>query len=328
MATAVSDPDPAMGSSQVDIAEDGDVILVIGAKPEQKKLRVYSQCLKASSKVFKAMFSGNWREGLNLSEDAPPSVELPEDHPRAMLYICRTIHYACSGSTLDESTLAAEILKIAVQADKYDLMHIFGGQIGRALASPPLETMEDRLYCLSAALMIKDEPAIKTASFGVVSRHVGRYSKFMDNDLLRAFLTYDNICEYSLCIRRVEWYLSSFDHPTDLLEEARTLLRMELLALLDQEIVRDQDDGYDHANCYPMADNFSNLRRAWSALDLLRKPAIDLIIGIQNIYIVDSANPRCFKWELEGYPGPCAEELHKRLIGLCTQVRDLFIQEE
>ena len=77
----------------VDIAADGDVILVVG--PEKIRLRVHSLNLKATSKPFSAMLGPIWKEGRDLLQDG--SVELPLQRimPRrwsiyVLLYIIKT----------------------------------------------------------------------------------------------------------------------------------------------------------------------------------------------------------------------------------------------
>jgi len=47
-----------------DIAQDGDVILIVG--DEKVRLRVYSQYLGSASDIFSAMFGPDWSEGQKL----------------------------------------------------------------------------------------------------------------------------------------------------------------------------------------------------------------------------------------------------------------------
>ena len=76
----------------VNIATDGDVILVVG--PEKAKLRVQSLFLKAASKPFSAMFGPDWKEGHNILDlDALIELPLPENNANALKLICAIIHY-------------------------------------------------------------------------------------------------------------------------------------------------------------------------------------------------------------------------------------------
>jgi hypothetical protein len=93
--TNMEEPRDNTPSMVVNIATDGDVILVVG--PEKAKLRVQSLFLKAASKPFPAMFGPDWKEGhdiLDLRE--PVGLSLPEDNASALKLVCAIIHqYDC-----------------------------------------------------------------------------------------------------------------------------------------------------------------------------------------------------------------------------------------
>ncbi|CZT07043.1 uncharacterized protein RAG0_12649 [Rhynchosporium agropyri] len=79
-------------STVVNIAADGDVILVVG--PEKVKLRVLSLFLKAASEPFHAMFGPDWKEGHDmLDRDTPVELLLPEDNALALKVICAVLHH-------------------------------------------------------------------------------------------------------------------------------------------------------------------------------------------------------------------------------------------
>ena len=50
----------------VNIATDGDVILIVG--PEKARLRVQSLFLKAVSNPFSVMFGPDWKEGHDIRD--------------------------------------------------------------------------------------------------------------------------------------------------------------------------------------------------------------------------------------------------------------------
>jgi hypothetical protein len=104
-------------STIIEIAADGDVILVVG--PEEAKLRVHSLFLKAASKHFSAMFKLDWKEGHNmLGRDGPGELPLPEDNAVALKLVFAIIHHR---NKMVPPTLAAgEVLGIAITADKCD----------------------------------------------------------------------------------------------------------------------------------------------------------------------------------------------------------------
>ncbi|EXJ87774.1 hypothetical protein A1O1_04701 [Capronia coronata CBS 617.96] len=110
---------------------DGDLILDVGKevnlKTEDKDagtlptsatpVRVSSKILTLSSPVFKAMFTGKFREGyLALSQTNPPVVELPEDEVLAMLRLCRILHH--KESPLVQVSFAS-MHRVAIASDKY-----------------------------------------------------------------------------------------------------------------------------------------------------------------------------------------------------------------
>ncbi|KAK0118388.1 hypothetical protein ONS95_012677 [Cadophora gregata] len=107
-------------STVVDIAANGDVILVVG--PEMVKLRVLSLILKAASKPFSAMFGPDWNEGHDiLGRDEPVEVLLPEDNADALNVICAVLHH--QNNEVPETLAAGDVLRVAVAADKYDCVN-------------------------------------------------------------------------------------------------------------------------------------------------------------------------------------------------------------
>ena len=84
------------------------------------RLRVYSQQLRSASKIFSAMFGPDWSEGQRLSKELPKEVALPDDDAKAMRIICCTIHFR--NDLVPETLTTKEVLQIAIEIDKYDLM--------------------------------------------------------------------------------------------------------------------------------------------------------------------------------------------------------------
>lgn len=80
-------------------------------------LNEYEETLRTASKVFDAIFGPNWNEGQNLSEDRPKSVELGDDDFGAM----HTIKIHHQNDLLTPSLDPADILRVAIVVDKYDL---------------------------------------------------------------------------------------------------------------------------------------------------------------------------------------------------------------
>lgn len=102
----------------LDIAPDGDIILLVGEEPNQRTLRVHSFALKIASKVFAAMFGPHFTEGQSLSSADPRIVPLPEDDSDAMATICCVIHYR--RDLITDVPDIDKICNIALSADKYE----------------------------------------------------------------------------------------------------------------------------------------------------------------------------------------------------------------
>ncbi|KAE9969057.1 hypothetical protein EG328_007114 [Venturia inaequalis] len=107
---------------------DGDVLLLIGTDNSNPELsiQVSSKVLSVASKVFRAMFSRNFREALS---SMPVKIPLPDDNPDAILTLCKVLHF----DTADLATThdIAKLQGFAVVADKYDcvLACIFYGRV-------------------------------------------------------------------------------------------------------------------------------------------------------------------------------------------------------
>jgi len=186
-------------AAQIDIAEDSDVILVINTGSKQMRLRVFSQCLRAASKVFNIMFGDNWREGKNLGTKEPAEIALPEDDPKAMLYICRTLHFQPTEDEAPNTGLKgpAQILKIAVQVDKYDLTIVFAAQISKLLSCSTPKTVDGCIQLFCAMRIIDSQQLDLSWLFDIVAKHVGSYSKFLGVKSLAQFLDYSDLCGFS-----------------------------------------------------------------------------------------------------------------------------------
>ncbi|KAM7209596.1 hypothetical protein V8F06_014853 [Rhypophila decipiens] len=95
---------PSPPSSTIDIAPDGDLILVVG--PEAVKFRVYSQVLKISSQYFTRL----------LSPPMPTEIPLPHDDAEAFNIILPVLH--CRLDIMSGGLDAKRVLRYAIAADK------------------------------------------------------------------------------------------------------------------------------------------------------------------------------------------------------------------
>jgi hypothetical protein len=100
----------------VDIAQDGDVVFIIGQS--RKRIKVHSLLLSNASPVFKAMLGPYFKEGRQLAQTGLAEVELPEDDPDNAEVIFNVIHG--QNENVPESLGAKQLLEVATMTDKYD----------------------------------------------------------------------------------------------------------------------------------------------------------------------------------------------------------------
>jgi hypothetical protein len=100
----------------VDIAEDGNVVLIVGT--EERRLRVSSSSLTNVSKVFRTMFGPHFSEGQNLGDISrgPKEVHMPEDNADAIEIICSLMHFRGVPEEIEPDLM----LQVAVATDKFD----------------------------------------------------------------------------------------------------------------------------------------------------------------------------------------------------------------
>ncbi|KAK4494029.1 hypothetical protein PRZ48_015215 [Zasmidium cellare] len=101
---------------RLDIAPDGDLILVVDDKLE---LLVHTCVLRLTSPVFKAMLGPDFAEGQSHGAAANPKrLDLPEDDEEGIRYLCLVLHQA--NQHLPETMSTAQLLRFSMMVDKYD----------------------------------------------------------------------------------------------------------------------------------------------------------------------------------------------------------------
>jgi len=106
----------------------GDLLLVVG-KSQTCRLLVSTTVLSLASSVFRAMFDGPFKEGVELRRnqktEKPVELSLPEDNPAGMWLLCSLLHFALSR---DDSLLShsANLFAMSIVSDKYDCNHALG----------------------------------------------------------------------------------------------------------------------------------------------------------------------------------------------------------
>lgn len=99
---------------RVVIDPEGDVVLNLA----EAELQVSSRALSLGSKVFKALFSPRFSEGLALSRGQGRPIELDDDDTAAMTTLCQVLHHTYRKIHRDVS--AESLADLALVADKYD----------------------------------------------------------------------------------------------------------------------------------------------------------------------------------------------------------------
>ena len=159
-------------SNIIDIAADGDLILVVG--PEKMSLHVHSLFLKSSSKFFAALLGPNWKEGQKtIGQDGPTKVQLPEGDSAALRIICAIIHHRIS--LMPWNLAASKVFEVAVAADEYDCIGVlkFASEVWfyRGIKT----TFAHLLYFTAAAYLFKNAKAFKELTKTLVLEYNGLY---------------------------------------------------------------------------------------------------------------------------------------------------------
>ncbi|KAK4891350.1 hypothetical protein LTR27_010004 [Elasticomyces elasticus] len=101
------------------VVEGGDVILVF--EDGMKHLKVSAAILSFKSSVFRKMLGPHFLEGqTQRSTEQPQEIQLPEDDPHVMGFLCRLLH---NGRPDSAKYSLDRLANIAVLADKYDCIH-------------------------------------------------------------------------------------------------------------------------------------------------------------------------------------------------------------
>ena len=108
------------------IDPEGDVSLVVGTEKEAITIKVSSRVLSLASSVFSAMLRPHFSEGSQLMEEGSTEVELVEDDPDAMLWICKYLHHRLD-IDVDDPIEPKFLEKVAIASDKYDVVGAIRG---------------------------------------------------------------------------------------------------------------------------------------------------------------------------------------------------------
>ena len=174
-----------------EIYSNGDVVLVVG--PQAARLRVHSQCLSSASKVFRAMFGPTWSEGKDLSGDSPKEIPLPEDDPSALYAICCVVHHR--NDLLPQEFSPEDVLKIAIEADKYDLFTALKYARTQWLQQRESNDVIEIASLMTAALLFDDMDMFVAHGLALILHYNGSYVRILENSTICQILPDNTICK-------------------------------------------------------------------------------------------------------------------------------------
>ena len=177
---------------QIDIAPDGDVVLVVG--PEKLRLRVYSQVLRAASKVFAVMLRPCWKEGQGLSQTHPPEISLESDDAEAMRIVCHAIHLRID--VLPAQVKPEEALRLVTVSDKYDLHDALKHTIRDYLNTKTKLRKVEMGYLMAAAYLFGDTEIFAERTLALILDFNGSYSTFCDDPMIKDILSVKWFCMF------------------------------------------------------------------------------------------------------------------------------------
>ncbi len=157
----------------IDIAPDGDVILIIGA--DRRRLRVFSLFLKNASNVFKAMLGSHFAEGKSIGGADPAEIPLPEDDAETLSIIFNVLHG--KNDIVPESLDGTQILRIAVAADKYDLIIPLRFAIQRWLACSGVSDPKELWLLMVASSWFDNAKGFADITHALIFHYAGSYSE-------------------------------------------------------------------------------------------------------------------------------------------------------
>ncbi len=101
----------------------GDLVLKVGSGDEVTLIRVHSKVLSLASPVFNSMLSPRFAEGQALENnkgtvDSTTTIDLPDDEPEAMSWICGALHFKEDDAQEMSYSL---LMRLVVICDKYDM---------------------------------------------------------------------------------------------------------------------------------------------------------------------------------------------------------------
>ncbi|KAK1712178.1 hypothetical protein BDP67DRAFT_468452 [Colletotrichum lupini] len=167
----MENPRDGRPSTIIEIAPDGDLLLLVG--PDETRMRVHCMSLMAVSKPFSVMLGPDWKEGRDRHDQGKASeLLLPEDNVAALKIICSVIHH--KNSEVPRTLAVGDVLAVAVAADKYDC----GNALRFAAESwlrPSGKSASNLMLLTAAAYLLQSAQAFKEITRALILDHDGPY---------------------------------------------------------------------------------------------------------------------------------------------------------
>jgi hypothetical protein len=163
----------------VDIAEDGDVILVVG--PDKRRLRVLTSLLSNVSTVFRTMFGPHFSEGQNMGDTSsgPKEVHMPDDNADAIETICSLIHFRSVPDEIEPDL----VLYVAVAADKFDCGIVLQHASRLWLDPKNSKDLIELARLMAASYLLDDPKAFNQVTLAMSFGHANSYLTLAEEDL-------------------------------------------------------------------------------------------------------------------------------------------------
>ncbi|KAM5360762.1 hypothetical protein BFJ70_g16769 [Fusarium oxysporum] len=175
----MEDPTDTKPNTVVEIAPDGDLVLIVG--PEETKLRVRSILLMAASKPFSVMLGPDWKEGHDMRDhDGPFELSLPDDNAATLKIICSIIHY--QNKKIPRTLSAGDVLAVAVVADKYDCVNALKFASETWLGTSG-DGSDNLMLLTAAAYLFRNALAFREITRALVLNYDGPYLALCTDDV-------------------------------------------------------------------------------------------------------------------------------------------------
>lgn len=166
-------------NSVTEIATDGNVIFVVG--PHKKRLQVSSFILQNASKYFRNMFGPNFSEGQGLTADIRKEILMPGDDANALEIICKILHHR--NDAISESLNPAEVLEIALTADKFDCIVAMKHATTVWLSPGDVQGFSELGQLMAAAYILDNPQAFSQITLSMILHLKERYCLLANEDI-------------------------------------------------------------------------------------------------------------------------------------------------